>query len=237
VGCRSPKRISCDGSLPAEPHQGIASRWVGTGETTGEHLVAKKVAGPRDVCVGGILAPLGSRIDKKPPHLRPWHCEERTHECHAVAELTGPLHTPQSVKSSAPENPVKNRFGLVVGSVSHEHMPAAAGMSDIGQKRVAETSGPGLEAFAPLGSIVADRQLSSLEFQPETGCQPLDEPTVGGSLDTEIVLGMGHDDRHAQEPLKSQEQSDAVASPRHSHDDRKPARAAAWQPGRQGCRE
>ena len=110
-------------------------------------------------------------------------------------------------------------------------------MGDVGQKPIAKPAGPGLESLPLLGPILPHRQPSPLARQAELGGQPLDEPPVIGGLGPQIVLGVGHHNRHPQEPVQPDQEPHTVGTARNTHDDRKPTRTAGGQACCQGRQE
>ena len=190
--------------------------------------MTEEVSGPGRVGIGGILPPLPPGLTEERPNFSPGHGQQRPHERHAVAQPPSPPHATHTRKTRAPEDPVENCLGLVVGRVRHQHMPAATGVGDLGQKGIAEPPGPGLEPLATHGPIISDSQPSPVAWQPELRRKLDNERPVISRLSTEIVLRMGHQDGCLKHAAQAQKQANAVGTARHPHDHRAATRAARW---------
>ena len=117
---------------------------------------------------------------------------------------------------------MQDGFRLVIGRVSHHHVPRAEFGGNLRQKFVAEPTGTALD---PLTEIVgvANAQLPPDHRQSEPVREPRYEVSVRGRRRPQIVFGMHHD----QPPLgvgwhdapQRHEERHTVGSPRHGGDD------------------
>jgi hypothetical protein len=224
------KSIGNDRCLAPQPRDRRDCRRIGSADAPRKNVVPQEVPRPRGVGIGGILAPLlDSKPQKRAAH-RARDTEKRPRERHAVSESANPPHACESSDAGTAQSSVKNRLGLVIHRVRHEHVSRANLVGDLGKKRVSQPPSPSLQPLPRrLIAALAYRQAAPHTAEAESRSEPDDEFTVFGGLWSHVVLGMGDHEVRNSELREADEHRHTVGPPRDGHDDRKTTLAPGWQ--------
>ncbi len=209
--------------LAAEPRYGRYGCGIRPNGAPREHLVAQEISGPRRIGVARILPPFLTRTLEERPPCFAGDIEEWSHERDAVTQFTSPAHPREPCQARAAKDTVQNRLGLVVCCVSHEHMPCAGFVGDIGQKRIPQSTRPRLEPLA--GSLVTSlpyREPPPDPRQSETLSEATDERAVSRRINPQVVLRVGDQQPWDPQPHQPDQQGHAVGSSRDRDHDGKP---------------
>jgi len=180
--------------LRSQPDEGLGrSRVVLTGDP-GEQIVADPRSRIVEIRITGIVAKRLAELVEEGAKLEPRDVQKRTQECDSISQAPARWDSPKPLQTCSSDDAVKDRLGLIVSGMSHDHGRGRAGSGDLQEPGIARVPGVRLEvtgsAWLPVAEVNRKSQLLA-QIRHEIGVG-----TRGVAADA--VIEVGHGEREPQ---------------------------------------